>query len=351
MRLRAARSSRANTRRTAAHVSAGAYRRKSFSLTRRPIFCSSRLTPSTTKPCSRYFADSSSRSLNALIDLASLLLKKTTSTTFPRSSFNVNGKVYQTEYEARTTLWEVIAIQLGMTGTNRSCNRASCGACSVLVDGTSIYSCHTLATEAAGKRGRDLVDFLGQANLFEEFSRSDLARLARSAHERNYRDGESIYEQGTPGAALFLVRRGVVEIALRKRNGEEVPIATLEPPASFSEQAVMGAHVVRWNSARARGPVCLVAFGSSDLDALGRSLPQLANKILRKLAQTLAIPEDELARIEADLAEFYAASGWRPMSVPWPESVTAYWWMRSSNERGRPSGPKVRPSGCFLSAG
>jgi hypothetical protein len=50
----------------------------------------------------------------------------------------------------------------------------------------------------------------------------------------------------------------------------------------------MGAHVVRWNSARARGPVCLVAFGSSDLDALGRSLPLLANKILRKLAQITA---------------------------------------------------------------
>lgn len=140
----------------------------------------------------------------------------------------------------------------------------------------------------AGKSGGGLVDFLGQVTLFEDFSRAELEKLSRSAHERSYRDGESIYEQGTPGAALFLVRRGVVEIALRKRNGEEVPIATLEPPASFSEQAVMGAHVVRWNSARARGPVCLVAFGSSDLDALGRSLPQLANKILRKLAQITA---------------------------------------------------------------
>src|SRR5580658_1695136 len=67
------------------------------------------------------------------------------------SSFNINGKVYQSEYEARTTLWEVIAVKLGMTGTNRSCNRASCGACSVLLDGTPFYSCHTLATEAANK--------------------------------------------------------------------------------------------------------------------------------------------------------------------------------------------------------
>ena len=72
--------------------------------------------------------------------------------TTEKASFLVNGKSYVAEYEARTTLWEVIAIKLGLTGTNRSCNRASCGACSVLVDGTPIYSCHTLATEAAGKK-------------------------------------------------------------------------------------------------------------------------------------------------------------------------------------------------------
>ena len=67
-------------------------------------------------------------------------------------AFSINGKSYMAEYEARTTLWEVIAINLGLTGTNRSCNRASCGACSVVVDGVPIYSCHTLATEAAGKK-------------------------------------------------------------------------------------------------------------------------------------------------------------------------------------------------------
>jgi xanthine dehydrogenase YagT iron-sulfur-binding subunit len=68
------------------------------------------------------------------------------------STFNVNGKNYQAEYEARTMLWEVIAVKLGLTGTNRSCNRASCGACSVLMDGVPFYSCHTLAMEAVGKK-------------------------------------------------------------------------------------------------------------------------------------------------------------------------------------------------------
>jgi putative selenate reductase molybdopterin-binding subunit len=69
-----------------------------------------------------------------------------------KATFNINGKPLTAEYEARTTLWEVIAVKLGLTGTNRSCNRASCGACSVLVDGTPLYSCHTLAMEAPGKK-------------------------------------------------------------------------------------------------------------------------------------------------------------------------------------------------------
>ncbi len=69
-----------------------------------------------------------------------------------KGTFVINGKLHVAEYEARTTLWEVIAVKAGLTGTNRSCNRASCGACSVLVDGIPIYSCHTLATEASGKK-------------------------------------------------------------------------------------------------------------------------------------------------------------------------------------------------------
>jgi CO/xanthine dehydrogenase Mo-binding subunit/aerobic-type carbon monoxide dehydrogenase small subunit (CoxS/CutS family) len=68
------------------------------------------------------------------------------------ATFVVNGKALTAEYEARTTLWEVLAVKLGLTGTNRSCNKASCGACSVLVDDQPFYSCHTLAMEAAGRK-------------------------------------------------------------------------------------------------------------------------------------------------------------------------------------------------------
>lgn len=156
----------------------------------------------------------------------------------------------------------------------------------------------SLPEAATGERGRDLVDFLKQVTLFKDLGRSDLRQLARIVHERRYQDGEYIYEQGKPGVALFVIRRGVVEIVRRRQNGEDVPLALLEPPASFEELAVTEAEVLRWASARARGPVSLVALGRSDLDALSRNFPLLANKILKKLAQIAAMRLQMLVEAE-----------------------------------------------------
>jgi CRP-like cAMP-binding protein len=135
--------------------------------------------------------------------------------------------------------------------------------------------------------GGDLVSFLKQTALFGDLKPGELHRLARIVHERSYRDGESISEEGKPGAALFVLRSGAVEITRRAYGGKQVLLATLEPPASFDELAAVG-EVARWNSARARGPVSLVALGRSDLDALGGHYPATANKILKQLARITA---------------------------------------------------------------
>ena len=110
------------------------------------------------------------------------------------------------------------------------------------------------------------------------------AELTRILHERDYADGEYICEEGKPGAALYIVRRGLVEVVRRGPEGKEVPLALLEPPASFEEPAAVGTGVIRWFSVRARGPVSLLALGKSDLDALIVNFPVLANKVLVRLA-------------------------------------------------------------------
>jgi hypothetical protein len=146
-----------------------------------------------------------------------------------------------------------------------------------------------LPETAVAEGRRSLVEFLKRVTLFEDLARWDLRRLASIVHERDYRDGEYICQEGQPGAALFVLRRGLVEIVRPGSNGREVPLAMLEPPASFEESAAMGTESVRWFSARARGPVSLLALGKSDLDALSVNFPLLANKVLMRLAGIIAI--------------------------------------------------------------
>src|SRR5207245_11258741 len=114
----------------------------------------------------------------------------------------------------------------------------------------------------------------------EDLTRWDVRRVARIVRERDYHDGEYIFQEGKRGTALFVLRRGLVEVVRRGSSGTEVPLAILEPPASFEESAAMGMESVRWFSARARGPVSLMTLGKCDLDALSCNFLLLANKLL-----------------------------------------------------------------------
>jgi len=69
-------------------------------------------------------------------------------------TLNVNGQNMTTSVEPRVTLLDALRNQLDVTGCKRVCDRASCGACTVLVDDKPIYACTMLALEAQGKQIR-----------------------------------------------------------------------------------------------------------------------------------------------------------------------------------------------------
>jgi xanthine dehydrogenase YagT iron-sulfur-binding subunit len=64
---------------------------------------------------------------------------------------NVNGRVQKLEVEPRVTLLDALRTRLEITGVKRVCDRGTCGACTMIVDGKTIYACSTLAIEAQGK--------------------------------------------------------------------------------------------------------------------------------------------------------------------------------------------------------
>jgi xanthine dehydrogenase YagT iron-sulfur-binding subunit len=67
-------------------------------------------------------------------------------------TLNVNDKEMTTSVEPRTTLLDTLRNHLDVTGCKRVCDRGTCGACTVMVDGKPIYSCTMFALEAQGKK-------------------------------------------------------------------------------------------------------------------------------------------------------------------------------------------------------
>jgi aerobic-type carbon monoxide dehydrogenase small subunit (CoxS/CutS family) len=63
----------------------------------------------------------------------------------------INGRTERLEVEPRVTLLDALRMKLGLTGSKEVCDRATCGACTVLLDGTPVYACMQLAIEAQGK--------------------------------------------------------------------------------------------------------------------------------------------------------------------------------------------------------
>jgi aerobic-type carbon monoxide dehydrogenase small subunit (CoxS/CutS family) len=67
-------------------------------------------------------------------------------------TLNVNGQPKKVQVEPRTTLAEALRVKLDMTGTKVVCDRGACSACTVMIDGTPVCSCMTLAVAAQGKQ-------------------------------------------------------------------------------------------------------------------------------------------------------------------------------------------------------
>jgi len=66
-------------------------------------------------------------------------------------TLEVNGRRHPLSIEPRTTLLDALREELRLSGTKKGCDRGSCGACTVHVDGARVLSCLTLAARCEGK--------------------------------------------------------------------------------------------------------------------------------------------------------------------------------------------------------
>ena len=99
-------------------------------------------------------------------------------------ALKVNGQDVKLSVEPRVTLLDALRdhLKLGsadpvdLTGSKRVCDRGSCGACTMLVGGKTVYSCTTLAVEAQGREIRTVEGLAKEGKLHpvqEEFIECD----------------------------------------------------------------------------------------------------------------------------------------------------------------------------------
>ncbi len=66
-------------------------------------------------------------------------------------SLRINGETHELEVEPQDTLAMVLRFKLNLTGTKFGCDRAECGACTVLIDDVPHYGCSILVHQVRGR--------------------------------------------------------------------------------------------------------------------------------------------------------------------------------------------------------
>lgn len=128
--------------------------------------------------------------------------------------------------------------------------------------------------------------FLEKVPLFAGLSQKQLGKLLVKFFEKEYPLGETIFMQGEPGKALFIVLSGRILI-VRSIHDAEQQLAILDPGSYFGELALIDDQP-RSASARAGEPSVLLILYKSDFDDLIEGHRTIAIKVMANLLKALA---------------------------------------------------------------
>jgi len=81
--------------------------------------------------------------------------------THRRVTLEIDGRQHDVTVDVRDSLWETMTRELGMATSNMGCDRAQCGACTVVVDGRAVNSCTVLSARLG--RGQKILTVAGIA--------------------------------------------------------------------------------------------------------------------------------------------------------------------------------------------
>jgi CRP-like cAMP-binding protein len=131
------------------------------------------------------------------------------------------------------------------------------------------------------------LELLERVPLFAGLNRRELGRLSIRFYEKAYAADETIFVEGEPGKALFVVLDGRVTIWRAGHAGPEM-LASLDPGGYFGELALIDDEP-RFASARAEEPSVLLVLYKTEFDHLTEGHSRLAIRVMTNLLKTVAV--------------------------------------------------------------
>jgi CRP-like cAMP-binding protein len=165
----------------------------------------------------------------------------------------------------------------------------------------------------------NLVALLSQAPLFHGLELEVIEAVAAHGHERSFGRGQTIFLEGEPSDAFYVIADGTVKVFMHSDRGEQMVFATLRSPETLGEVALFDGGA-RSASAEATEPTRLAVFPLSTMQALverdarvSRALLGAAGTLLRRLSVQTA--DLVFLDLEGRVAKVLAVSAGRQSSV------------------------------------
>jgi CRP/FNR family cyclic AMP-dependent transcriptional regulator len=138
-----------------------------------------------------------------------------------------------------------------------------------------------------GPKNESLAQILQNIPLFRELTPRELRILEQVVHIRTYEANEKVFVESEPGAGMYVIRSGRIDIVLKHNTENPIPLAELEPGDFFGEMALLG-DTSRSATAVARERSELIGFFQPDLLEIINLHPVMGAKITFGLAKTLS---------------------------------------------------------------
>ncbi len=146
---------------------------------------------------------------------------------------------------------------------------------------------------------RDEVELLRRVPLFSGVAPTKLKLLAFTSDRVSFDSGQTLFKQGDPGDAAYVVLSGSADVLVNSQSGE-IKVATLEPNSIVGEIAIL-CDVARTATVRANAPLETLRINKDHFLKLLAEFPEMAVEIMRVLADRLSHTTAELSEARSSL--------------------------------------------------